>query len=188
MQTTERDALVEERRDLARTKAKLEAEITDAEERSEQSQESRASLEAKAADLDSRIGIAEETLMGLIPQLEDQQKLLSRARAALEDTKAKSNVLFAKQARSNQFQTRAQRDAALEAEVKSLQTYEASQTARRLEILTESRETQDKLLEIEASLADRIASVEESKASAEHTRQRWNELQAEVDQLVDRRK
>jgi structural maintenance of chromosome 3 (chondroitin sulfate proteoglycan 6) len=184
----DRDGLVQERRDLARRRAALESSIQDEEARAEQMQESRADLETRKDELDRRISEVEGELMGLVPQLEDQERSLTQARAALDDTKAKIGVLLAKQARSNQYETKAQRDVALREEVKSLGEYETSQTATRSEVQDEVREMQTRLSSIGSTLSEKLAAWSREDAFIRGRASKWDEIKSEEDKLMDERK
>lgn len=184
----DRDSLLEERRDLSRKRAALESSIQDEEARAEQTQESRADLETRRDELDRRISEVEGELMGLLPQLEDQERGLAQARAALDDTKAKSSVLIAKQARSNQYETKAQRDAALHEEIKSLDLYETSQTATRSEVQDEINEMQTRLDRIGSTMSEKLAAWDREDAFVRGRAAKWDEIKDEEDKRMDERK
>jgi structural maintenance of chromosome 3 (chondroitin sulfate proteoglycan 6) len=187
-QKAERDSLVEERRDLARKKAALESSIQDEEARSEQTQESRADLEARKAELDSRISEVEGELMGLLPLLEDEEKELAQARSALEDIKAKSSVLVSKQARSNQYRTKAERDAALREEITSLEQYQTSQTTTKREVQVEINEMQSRVAGITSDLSTKVDQMNARVAFVQERAEKWEKIKSEEDELIEKRK
>jgi structural maintenance of chromosome 3 (chondroitin sulfate proteoglycan 6) len=184
----EREALVEERRDLARSQANLESAIRDAEERSERTTQSRPELEARLRELDSRISEVEGELMGHIPQLQDKSRGLAQARAALDETKAKATVLYAKQTRSNQYTSQAERDAALREELQSLERYEASQATRRTEAQEEAKQVQEQMKVIETSMTEKAQESQEGKKFMEERAQQWDHLKKQEDTLQEKKK
>ncbi|UZJ51798.1 hypothetical protein CBS101457_001118 [Exobasidium rhododendri] len=188
MQTRERDALVQERGDLARKQAQLESEINDDEERAEQTGLTRPELEAKARELDERIAVVEGDLMGHIPLLADKAKDLADKRAQLDDTNAKVGLMFAKEARSNQFQNQAQRDAALQGELQSLGEYETLQRRSREEVQEEAMQVEARVKAIEETVTQKEEAMEQRKKFIEERSAKWDELKKQEDHLTEKKK
>jgi len=130
----------------------------------------------------------EGELMGHIPLLVDGSRELAQARAALDDTNAKVDVLFAQKVRSNQYQSQAQRDAALQEELKSIEGYEASQEQRRGEVQEEVKQVEGRVKEIEESLTVKEKHLEERKAFIEERGQKWEELKRQEDKSLEKKK
>ena len=179
---------MQERRELTRSEATLESAIHDEEERSERSGSSRIELEEKLRQLDARISETEGELMGLIPLLADKEKELAQARATLDDSKAKIDVLFAKQSRSNQYNSQADRDAALREELTSLGEYDESLRRQMTEAAEEGKDVQGRIGEIEHDLVQKADQLEERKRFIEQRGQAWEELKKQEDALMEKKK
>lgn len=187
-QTAEKESLVQERRELARVRANLEAMVRDDEERTERSEETKVELQARLDDLATRITNAEAELMTLRPDWEQKSAELEAARSDLERTKANVGVLFAKQGRSTQFSSQAERDAALRQEITSLERFEVAQQARKAEAQAESARLKTRIEEVEAELAQRETRLEERRKMLEDSAGQLQSLQKHQDDLNEDKK
>lgn len=77
----EKDTLVEEKRELSRTLAQLDAQIRDDEESGERSQERRQALQDRLEEVEADISEKEGELMSLVPECEDKAEQLEQARS-----------------------------------------------------------------------------------------------------------
>lgn len=188
VQVAERDSLLQERRDLARTKAEIEAQINDDEERDERLGGTREELQQRLNALDERISAVEGELMGLEPSLDDQMTILNDARNRLEASKARIQVLFGKRGRSTQYRTQAERDEAIRAEIQSLEEFKNGESTRKAEVQAETVELQQVIANAEKSLAEKAEELEERRQFIEESAKRWDEVRAGEDKLLERKK
>ena len=172
VQVAERDSLLQERRELARTKAEIEAQINDDEEREERLGGTREELQQRLNALDQRISTVEGEMMGLEPSLEEQVALLNDARNRLEASKARVQVLFGKRGRSTQYRTQGERDAAIRAEIETLNAFKDGQNTRKNEVQTETVELQQAISNSEKSLAEKAEELEERRKFIEESAKR----------------
>lgn len=188
IQSANREVLVQERRELSRTKAELEATIRDEEERAERVSGSQDELQARIKVLDQSISDAEAELMEVVPSWQDLTKQLEEKRADLLDSKARTDILYSKQGRSAQFRTQAERDSVLQAEIQSLDAMRKEQMERKSELQAEIDAVQKDKSVAEEDLKEKGNALEERQAFIQSAAIRWEDLRSKEDQLLDTKK
>lgn len=187
-QQLEKDTLVEEGRELSRSLAQLDAQVKDDEESSDRIEERRASLQSRLDEVEQEISEKEGELMGLLPEWEEKTASLEDARQSLSDVKARLAILLAKGGRSAQFQTQAQRDAALQEQVGQLQAVEKTQSDRSADVEATREEIRRKLDEVEKTMQARQEQLDERKKIKEDSSTAWSEKKARREELAEKKK
>ncbi|KAI3624201.1 SMC3 [Malassezia furfur] len=151
--------LEQERRALSRAQAQLDSTLEDQSE--VDGEDRRAALEAQLASVAADIRAKEAQLA---EQNEAQTRVLrdvEQVQGRLEQARARIAVLYAKQGRSAQFATQAERDAALEAQLRELDADDAARDAEAAQ-LAAKRDTEDAQL---AALQAQRSALETSLAT-----------------------
>ncbi|WFC95905.1 Structural maintenance of chromosomes protein 3 [Malassezia brasiliensis] len=151
--------LEQERRALSRAQAQLDSTLEDQSERD--GEDRRAALEIQLASVAAEIRTKEAHLA---EQNEAQTRVLrdvEQVQSRLEQARARIAVLYAKQGRSAQFATQAERDAALEAQLRELDADDAARDAEAAQ-LAAKRDTEDAQL---AALQAQRSALETSLAT-----------------------
>ncbi|PWN42705.1 putative SMC3 [Ceraceosorus guamensis] len=181
-QTTVRD----ERRSLIRIRATLESLVGDDEE--EGGEAERSTLEAALRSLDERIAASEAELINLLPAYEEKRLELEEARNELEQIRNRINVLLGRQGRSTAYTTQAARDAALRAEINSLQQHVQRETRRKAELQSEQQAANTALQEARSGLEGKAALLEERRIFNREAAQEWEKLSSRREELLEQKK
>ncbi|CAO1622613.1 unnamed protein product [Parajaminaea phylloscopi] len=184
----EKDTLVGDGRELARTLAQLEAEIKDDEESTERNEELRTSLQHRLEEVEDEIATKEEELVDLVPECESFTRRVDQDRNRLEQIKARLALLIAKGGRSAQFRTQEERNIALQKQVDELRSFQAAQTERQQKVQQARAEMQTKLDELSETIKARTSQIEQRKRSKEDSIGSWTKTKTEREELIERRK
>jgi len=167
----------DERRQLARTHAKLELEVKNTSEGQEAAQSSRKLHETNLREVQTTIRRREQDLLKMTPQYDDAVAKESATRRQVEEAESARARLFAKQGRNAQFRSKNERDAWLQNESSEVNVALATrkavlmQTTEELEglevevkqlrqIIAQSREKLERRGESSSTMA---AAVQEAK-------------------------
>lgn len=181
----EQTQLEQERRELARSQAQLDSRLDDLGEAPE---DERTALEAALADIDAQVVERERALAERTRAHTEAVQTLEAQRAALEHDRTRLAALYAKQGRAAHFQSEAERDAALDAELAELDT----QAAALRDAEREAREACESAQAHHASCVERRAALEAELATRANAvgeaQQQWRALRDERESLLEQKK
>lgn len=176
--------LEQERRALSRSQAALDSSLEEKESESGR----REALESQLHQVAAAIREKEATLLQHNAKQSTTLADVERAQSALEQARTRIAALYAKQGRSAEFASQAERDAALTAELEGLHRAAEAAEAQAAETAT-ARESEDAQI---ASLAAQRASLEEALASRGDTlatlTAEWHARKSERDALLEEKK
>ena len=178
--------LEQERRALSRAQAQLDSTLEDAPEDADGAR--RAALGAQLAALAHEIREKEAHLAAQTAAQAGVLRDVEHAQGALERARARIATLYAKQGRRAEFATQAERDAALDAQLRALDAEDAAEDAARAQLAAER--------EAEAAQADALraqrTALEAGLASRGETlaalADEWQARKAERDARLEEKK
>ncbi|KAF9973960.1 Structural maintenance of chromosomes protein 3 [Actinomortierella ambigua] len=169
-------------------KALLELAIRDHEENDVHSLEGKRRNQEEMARLEEEIQAKEAELAQLLPEYQRQEQEERAQRAQLEAVEVQLQALYAKQGRSGQFRTKAERDEWLRREIQEIQGSHATLTARSTLMEQELTALNGKLAELDKAIQTIREKEEARKASLVELEQELSALRSQRDSLTDARK
>lgn len=106
----------------------------------------------------------------------------------LDTAKARLDALYAKQERTTQFRTQAERDQYLKSEIANLAAFQASQSERVEGLTRELEAARTKLQEVQEKLDDDRRDLEERKEKSREWQKEIAALKEEEGKVSDQRK
>lgn len=186
--TADRDALLRERRDLTRARAEVEAAMSDEDDSRARGGETIEELQQRLRDVIQKIGGVEGELMSSTPLYEARVHRLDEKRLVLEQVRTRLEVLLGRQGRGSQYRTVEERNAAIEAQIASLDQFKTQQEASRHEASQELRSIEEEKTAVEKSIEEKSALLEERRTFLQESASKWDELSKKEDELLDRKK
>ncbi|CAD6910178.1 unnamed protein product [Tilletia controversa] len=177
-----------ERRDLSRLKAQLEVLIKDLQEADERTEEGKGRLERQLKEIEAKISEKEGELMGLAPTWEDKKAEVGTIRPRLEDTRARIEILRAKQGRSAMFATKAQRDAYINKQIKELESFGETQELNLKDLGNARAECWAQIEQLQLLGEQTTDKLEGRRDALEKLGQQWVDLKRQRDTLMEERK
>ncbi|CAO1623694.1 unnamed protein product [Sympodiomycopsis kandeliae] len=184
----EKESLIEERRNLARQLAQVEAQVKDDEESGERVQQTKQDLEERIAQVEVDLEEKQDELTSLLPQWETTNSELDSAKERLEEVRVRVTMLRSKGGRSAQFRTQAERDSALQSQVDELLAFEASQEQRRLAAVSSRNGIQAKLAKVQEDIQKREHTLQHHRQTKESSAREWNERKLRREELTEQKK
>lgn len=185
--STREDAQVE-LTDLVRSRTELECTVSDLQSAQDRTGGQKEDLERSLEQIKAEIARKEKALSKLIPEWEQKRNAEASEKRHLEDANAKLSGLFAKRGRNTKFRTKAERDAYLKNEVKSLRAFVTSQTDALDGMKTELETSRRSRAEVELQIADLHTRVEDGKAKVSEFNAEHIQLKDRQSNLVEQRK
>lgn len=177
-----------ERADLVRSKAEVECVIADFEQAGENNETRRMELAEQLDNIDKRVATASEDFMGVSVQYETNLALERQEKERLETTQSKLQVLFAKQGRSRQFASQADRDQFLNKEITSLQAFEKQQQKTIGDLQRDVANAKTSLEETSKRAQDQMQGEEEKREHLKQMSEEAAKLKVDLDGMQEKRK
>ena len=184
----ERADAMADRRDAVKSRTQVELLVTDLEEAGRTSTISRQSLERELATVEASIAAKETELGTLTTTLETAQSTEQAARIAVAETSAKSDALYAKQGRDQQFVTQADRDAHIDGELTTLRSTVDVRERRQRDLTAEVASARTSLAALTARSRDLRGQLSARVAETDELKQALETLKAEQATLTEQRK
>jgi len=144
----------DERRDLAKLRAKTELEVNKIADGQSAAQSSRARLETDLEEVQNLISGREEQLLQLTPDYNRARDQENTLKAQLLDAEGSRQRLYAKQGRSAKFKNKKERDAWLREEIEEGNVALATRKAVTMETTEEIGKLESDIQRIEKTIAD----------------------------------
>lgn len=184
----DRRQLEEDRRDSAKSLAKVELKVKNLQEGQSAQEQAGQQHASDLKAVQGEIASKESELAKLLPKFNKKKQEEEEARRQLDAAESARGRLFAKQSRGSRFKNKSERDAWLKQEVKELNTTISTQKANKLDAEEEVQRVQEMITEGEKEIAelrsrlanwstDRTEQTDEAGAARNH-----------LDQLNDERK
>ncbi|OIW34031.1 RecF/RecN/SMC protein [Coniochaeta ligniaria NRRL 30616] len=186
--TIERRQLDEDRRDIAKTRAKAELKAKHLDENRHSREQQQSQQEAQLKEVRRQIQAKEAELAKLIPEFEKRKAEEAKVKQQLDAAEAGRTRLFTKQTRSSQFRSKAERDAWLKKEIDELNLSLSKQKALRLDAEEEVRSVQQSIVNLEQEIAQLRAQLDGYGEKRASVAEELNKAQEVLDQLNEERR
>lgn len=114
--------------------------------------------------LDAEIQVKEQELENLGPQWDDVRARGSELKRSLDEKRGRLDGLYAKQGRSQQFRTKAERDAYLKSEIASLEKYQSLQNGALQQAKGDLKAANDRLQQVSDEREETLAKADQIRA------------------------
>ncbi|KAH7329122.1 putative chromosome segregation protein SudA [Stachybotrys elegans] len=178
----------EDRRDHARSLAKIELKVKNLSEGQSAEEQARAQHTAELKSVKAEIATKEAELARILPRYQQSKAQENEVRRELDAAEAARSRLFAKQSRGSRFRNKSERDAWLRQEIQELEVTTSSQRANKLDAEEEVTRVQQSIEQLEqdvAKLRDRLANWSGDRAEIAEEATRAQDI---LDKLNDERK
>eukprot|EP01117_Protostelium_nocturnum_P004475 TRINITY_DN1611_c0_g1_i1.p1 TRINITY_DN1611_c0_g1~~TRINITY_DN1611_c0_g1_i1.p1 ORF type:complete len:1261 (-),score=493.20 TRINITY_DN1611_c0_g1_i1:41-3661(-) len=184
----EKQALEQERQDLIKTRAKLELDIRDNDNKISQEKKDSDNLKSQMDKLDKEIASTKAKLDKVLPQFQKQSEEYLRIEGIITNNGRKTQQLYSKLGRTVQFKTKKERDDFIKKEVKQLKDQIKSkedEVAKFVKDVDESRKENEKR---HGRLQKISKELEAKRNQVEGYTKELDELKKKRDDLSNQRK
>ncbi|XP_046850172.1 structural maintenance of chromosomes protein 3-like isoform X2 [Xenia sp. Carnegie-2017] len=165
--------LDEERSEIVQNKTKLELDIKDFEDAKEGYRSTKQNYELELKDIRERIEKGQEELENMLPRFNKLKSTEEECSLRMEVCEQRRSQLFSKQGRTNQFQSKQQRDEWINNELKSL--------AKSIS----TKESQ--ILALQETIKHLNASRENTEKAVRVIKDDFNEIRKEIDEASEKK-
>ncbi|CAG8580129.1 3318_t:CDS:10 [Paraglomus brasilianum] len=184
----EKEQLDDDKRDHIKVYAQIELEIKDLEETTSQNHKLKRKREAELRSVEADIQRKESELNEVLPNYERELHQEAQLNENLEQAELRRQALYAKQGRSIQFRTRAERDRWLQEEMAEIKRTISVQQKQASDLEDEIENIKRTIVTTEVEIQNKREQLEQRKKSLEQMNTDLNELKAKRDKLTDERK
>ncbi|MCJ1476619.1 Structural maintenance of chromosomes protein 3 [Lambiella insularis] len=177
-----------ERKDTARTKAKIELDLKELSDGLSAAQDAKAQHKQELSALQNSINQHEEELSQLIPEFQAKQEEEISLKSVLDNADSTRQRLYAKQGRNARFRSKRERDDWLRKEIDESYPQLAKIKAVRMQTEEEISELEQHIETMEKDIANMREQFEQRGSSNETMVNQIQALKAEKDRLMDERK
>lgn len=149
----DRRQLEEDRRDTAKARAKIELKVKTLTNNQSSTEQARVRHQQELSSVRKEIASKEAELAQLLPDFTNKKNSEAEVKRTLDEAEAGKHRLYAKQARSSQYKTKAERDQFLRGEIEELNTSIGSQKANRIYTDEEVKNVQSELKSLETEIS-----------------------------------
>ncbi|KAI9678955.1 MAG: Structural maintenance of chromosomes protein 3 [Trizodia sp. TS-e1964] len=184
----EKKQLEAERKDTARSRAKVELDIKSLTEGQSRAQELKYQHDSDLADVQNAIQERNDELSTILPEYNMRKDKENKIKAQLDEAESIRQRLYAKQGRNSQFKSKKQRDDWLRREVDEVNVALAKRKAIFMEVSEEIQELQANINTLETEMAQLRESFDSRGDSMQTISQEVQQAKDERDRLIDQRK
>ncbi|EGX97227.1 chromosome segregation protein SudA, putative [Cordyceps militaris CM01] len=184
----DRSQLEEDRRDSAKTLAKLELKVRNLKEGQSAHEQARTQQATELQSVQSDIAAKENELAKLLPKYNKRKQEETEIRRQLDAAEGTRSRLFAKQSRGSRFKNKSERDAWLKQEINELTVTTSTQKANRLDADEEVQRVQQIIAHGEEEIADLRSRLANWSSDRTGYADQAAEARQALDQLNDERK
>lgn len=150
----DRKQLEEDRRDSAKSQAKIEMRVKNLKEGQAAQDQSRTKHAAELRSVQAEIAAKENELSAILPEYTQKKTLEDEARRELDTVEAARSRLFSKQSRGSRFRNKAERDAWLREQISDLDMTISTQKANKIDADEEVARVQRDITQTEQEVAN----------------------------------
>lgn len=184
----DRRQLEEDRRDIAKARAKAELKVKNLGDSQSSREQAKRQHDAELEAVRKQIKAKEAELKKLTPEFEKRKKTEAEVKRALDTAENGRTRLLNKQSRGAQFKTRAERDAYLQTEIDELNLTISKQKANFVEAEEEVNRVKDIIQQLESSIATLRGELENWGGGRQSLVDQVGQAQEEFDNLNEERK
>lgn len=149
----DRRQLEEDRKESAKTRAKIELEVKSLREGQSASEQARQRHQSELKAVKEGVASKEADLAKINPQYNQIKATETEVKTNLDNSEAIRQRLYAKQGRNAQFKSKAERDKWLKNEIAELNNMLATQKANRMDAVEEVNAVQSEIQDLEGEIA-----------------------------------
>ena len=186
--TVDKRQLETERKETARSKAKIELDLKGLTDGLSAAQQAKAQFDEELKSLQASINEHEEQLAHIIPAFQAKQQEEVTAKAELDSAEATRQRLYAKQGRNARFRSKRERDDWLRKEIDESYPQLAKIKAVRMQTAEEINELEKEIIDLESEIGNLRAQLDQRGSNSENMQEQIQAAKAEKDRLMDERK
>ncbi|KAI9669589.1 MAG: Structural maintenance of chromosomes protein 3 [Caeruleum heppii] len=180
--------LEEERRDNARTRAKIELEVKGLSDGQSQAQQSRARHDRELEEVQAAIQQREAELGQILPDFNARRSEEANVKAQLDDSNAQRERLYAKQGRNARFKSKKERDDWLRKEVDEANVAMATRKAVHMQTVEDVKQLETDIQSVEAEVTELREKFDGRGDSMHNMAEEAQTAKEQRDRLIDQRK
>ncbi|KAI9799955.1 MAG: hypothetical protein M1825_004326 [Sarcosagium campestre] len=180
--------LEDERRETARTRAKLELDVKGLADGQSRAQQGRSLHQKALQDVQAAIQQRTSELEKLVPQFSAKREQESIVKAELDNAEALRQRLYTKQGRNARFKSKKERDDWLRKEIGEASAALGTRKATRLHLNEACSALENDIARVEAEISDLRTKFEGRGASLQDAAEEVQAAKDERDRLIDQRK
>ncbi|KAL8936118.1 MAG: hypothetical protein Q9211_004345, partial [Gyalolechia sp. 1 TL-2023] len=184
----DKQQLEAERKENARSKAKIELDVKNLTDGQSAAQQARNRYQSELGSLETSIEQHEQELLQITPQYNSKLQEEAALKGELESAEATRQRLYAKQGRNARFRNKRERDEWLRAEINNSYPQLAKIKAVRVQTAEDIAELEQDIADTESAIAGLRKQLEGRGSNDESMQAQIQEAKAERDRLMDERK
>eukprot|EP00742_Colponemidia_sp_Colp-10_P007154 GILJ01007683.1.p1 GENE.GILJ01007683.1~~GILJ01007683.1.p1 ORF type:complete len:1223 (+),score=303.09 GILJ01007683.1:1-3669(+) len=186
--THARDELEEERIEAMKQRAQTELRLRDSTDRTANEETTRTRLQSELRDLNKNMKQQQQELNRTIPQFNEAVNREERLKAELKDSERRRDELYAKQSRSRQFKSVADRNKFLKTELKQIESSTASHQKQIKECTKEIEQTTRHIEVVKRTVTSKNKQLEEQRPELDRLQTEYQANRERRDECMNRRK
>ncbi|KAK4998485.1 Structural maintenance of chromosomes protein 3, partial [Cryomyces antarcticus] len=180
--------LEDERRDIARDKAKIELQVKNLTEGQSAAQQARTRYQNDLQELQQQIQQREGELAGILPEYNGKKEQENTVKSQLNDAEGVRQRLYAKQGRNAQFRTRRERDEWLRNQVEEINVALATRKAVTMQITEDIVQLETEIGQVDNEVTEIRARIDNRGDETRTISTQVQQAKEERDRLMDQRK
>ncbi|KAF2453986.1 chromosome segregation protein sudA [Lineolata rhizophorae] len=180
--------LEDERREATRERAKIELEVNALSEGQSAAKQAKARQDNERRRVEAQIREREAELATIMPEYTSLKEREAALKTQLSDAEGTRQRLYAKQGRSTQFKSQAERDAWLQREMGNINTFLATSKAVAMQNAEDIAELEQEIARLEKEVEDLRARINNRGDDMQSASEDVQKTKEERDQLQDQRK
>ncbi|TKA81051.1 Chromosome segregation protein sudA [Cryomyces minteri] len=180
--------LEDERRDIARDKAKTELQVKNLTEGQSAAQQARTRYQSDLQELQQQIQQREGELAGTLPEYNGKKEQENTVKSQLNDAEGVRQRLYAKQGRNAQFRTRRERDEWLRNQVEEINVALATRKAVTMQITEDIVQLETEIGQADNEVTEIRARIDNCGDETRTISTQVQQAKEERDRLMDQRK
>ena len=186
--TVDKRQLETERKETAKSKAKIELDLKGLTDGLSAAQQAKAHFDQELKSLQASISQHEEQLAQIIPAFQAKQQEEVTVKAELDSAEATRQRLYAKQGRNARFRSKRERDDWLRKEIDESYPQLAKIKAVRMQTAEEINDLEKEIVDLESEISNLREQLDQRGSNSESMQEQIQAAKAEKDRLMDERK
>ncbi|KAJ9645725.1 Structural maintenance of chromosomes protein 3 [Coniosporium tulheliwenetii] len=180
--------LEDERREVARDKAKIELEVNRLTEGQSAARQARTQHEDDLREVQEQIRQREQELAQIMPEYNNRKEQEAAIKAQLDEAEGTRQRLYAKQGRTAQFRNKRDRDAWLQGEIDAVNVALATRKAVAMQTTEEITDLETEIGRLEEEITGLRARIDNRGDNMQTISENIQRAKEERDRLMDQRK
>ena len=186
--TVDKRQLETERKETARSKAKIELDLKGLTDGLSAAQQAKVQFDQELKSLQAAISQHEKQLVQIVPEFQAKQQEEVTVKAELDSAEATRQRLYAKQGRNARFRSKRERDDWLKKEIDESYPQLAKIKAVRMQTAEEINVLEKEIVDLESEISNLREQLDQRGSNSESMQEQIQAAKAEKDRLMDERK